>query len=99
MIAKRRAMVALGLAALVAVAASACGGGSSAHAAAQLTTDVAAAPTAAPPPPAPDAVVGLENRFVQVIDTVSPSVVQIETSDGLGSGVVFYRNGDIVTNA
>jgi trypsin-like peptidase len=29
---------------------------------------------------------------------VSPSVVQIETSEGLGSGIVFDAKGDIVTN-
>ncbi|MDQ6898543.1 MAG: trypsin-like peptidase domain-containing protein [Candidatus Dormibacteraeota bacterium] len=41
----------------------------------------------------------LEQSFVQVVKTVSPSVVQIESATGLGSGVVFDRKGDIVTNA
>ena len=36
---------------------------------------------------------------MHVVDVVSPSVVQIQTSAGLGSGVVFDANGDIVTNA
>jgi putative serine protease PepD len=40
----------------------------------------------------------VERRFVEVIRTVSPAVVQIETPDGLGSGVVYDRRGDIVTN-
>jgi putative serine protease PepD len=34
-----------------------------------------------------------------VVKAVSPSVVLIETSSGLGSGVVFDGNGHIVTNA
>ena len=34
-----------------------------------------------------------------MISRVEPQVVQIETSKGLGSGVVYDGNGDIVTNA
>ncbi|MDX6596482.1 MAG: hypothetical protein QOE87_369 [Gaiellales bacterium] len=41
----------------------------------------------------------LETAFVQVYRTVSPSVVQIETGTGLGSGIVLDGKGDIVTNA
>ena len=41
----------------------------------------------------------LQDAFVSVNRRVSPSVVQIETSDGLGSGIVFDGKGDIVTNA
>src|SRR4051794_21247206 len=40
----------------------------------------------------------LQNAFVSVFRKVSPSVVQIETSEGLGSGIVFDKQGDIVTN-
>jgi S1-C subfamily serine protease len=36
---------------------------------------------------------------VSVISQVKPSVVEIRTSSGLGSGVVFDSAGDIVTNA
>ena len=36
---------------------------------------------------------------MSVIGRVLPSVVEIRTSSGLGSGVVFDTNGDIVTNA
>jgi len=35
---------------------------------------------------------------VQVVHQVLPSVVQIETDQGLGSGIVFDASGDIVTN-
>jgi S1-C subfamily serine protease len=41
----------------------------------------------------------LPQQFVDVVKRVSPSVVQIQTSDGLGSGVVFDDQGNIVTNA
>lgn len=41
----------------------------------------------------------LENDFVAVVKQVAPSVVVIETDQGLGSGVIFDAKGDIVTNA
>lgn len=41
----------------------------------------------------------LQDAFVSVYRKVSPSVVQIETSEGLGSGIIFDAKGDIVTNA
>ena len=41
----------------------------------------------------------LQKQFVDTVDRVGPSVVQIRQSRGLGSGVVFDSNGDIVTNA
>jgi len=40
----------------------------------------------------------LQNAVVGVFRTVSPSVVQIQTAEGLGSGIVFDDKGDIVTN-
>ena len=42
---------------------------------------------------------GLQQKFTQVVKTVSPQVVQIQSSLGLGSGVVFDSHGDVVTNA
>ena len=42
---------------------------------------------------------GLQQEFRNVVKTVSPEVVQIQTNTGLGSGVVFDGKGDIVTNA
>ena len=44
------------------------------------------------------AAAALQNNFVNVFQRVSPSVVQIETSAGLGSGIVFDTKGNIVTN-
>ena len=43
--------------------------------------------------------VGLQRAYVSTIRRVLPSVVEIKTSSGLGSGVIFDRGGDIVTNA
>jgi len=40
----------------------------------------------------------LQGAIVNVVRSVSPSVVQIEDRTGLGSGVVFNAAGDIVTN-
>jgi S1-C subfamily serine protease len=40
----------------------------------------------------------LEKQLEQVVKTVLPSVVQINTDSGLGSGVVYDNKGDIVTN-
>ncbi|MCU1657930.1 MAG: peptidase and chymotrypsin/Hap [Pseudonocardiales bacterium] len=41
---------------------------------------------------------GLQSTFVNTVQKVLPSVVEITTSAGLGSGVVFDNTGDIVTN-
>jgi putative serine protease PepD len=40
----------------------------------------------------------LQEQFVQVVREASPKVVQIQSRVGLGSGVVFDGNGDVVTN-
>jgi S1-C subfamily serine protease len=48
--------------------------------------------------PAVPAGLVLQNAFVHVVRSVSPSVVQIEDKTGLGSGIVFDRAGHIVTN-
>jgi putative serine protease PepD len=59
----------------------------------------AASATPAASAPASPAIAGaLQNDFINVVGRVNPSVVVIETKTGLGSGVVFDANGDIVTN-
>jgi putative serine protease PepD len=68
---------------------SACGG--SATKTVTVTGDSTAAPGAATG--------GLQQSFISVIDKVSPEVVQISNPHGLGSGIVFDKAGDIVTNA
>ncbi|MDQ4098308.1 MAG: S1C family serine protease, partial [Actinomycetota bacterium] len=44
-------------------------------------------------------VAALEDAFVNVVAKVRPSVVEISTGAGLGSGVVYNDQGHIVTNA
>jgi len=41
----------------------------------------------------------LQQQYEEVIKTVLPSVVQINTDAGTGSGVIYDTKGDIVTNA
>jgi putative serine protease PepD len=43
--------------------------------------------------------VALQDQMVAVIKQVGPAVVEISTSQGLGSGVIYNTSGDIVTNA
>lgn len=47
--------------------------------------------------PAPTSI--LQGQIIDVVQSVTKSVVQIQTSTGLGSGVIFDSNGDVVTNA
>ena len=59
--------------------------------------------TGSPPPSAPVRLatptgVAFQNAIVDVVHSVSPSVVQIEDQEGLGSGIVLDAAGDIVTN-
>lgn len=55
--------------------------------------------TPSPSPTTSHVQVNLEDQFIVVVNTVSPSVVAIQTGTGLGSGVIFDKNGHIVTNA
>ena len=43
-------------------------------------------------------VLAFQKAITAVVHELSPSVVQIQSPEGLGSGVVFDSNGDIVTN-
>ena len=71
------------------------------------TNAQAALQVATPTPttvPAPAVTVGsgaaaLQDQMVAVIKQVKPEVVQIETNQGLGSGIIYDSKGDIVTNA
>ena len=65
---------------------------------------LAAAPGALAAPsraaqPAAGPLQSLQNAYIQVVKKVAPTVVQIETGEGLGSGIVYDRDGHIVTNA
>lgn len=83
---KRRHAITLALAVPLVVAS--CGTGRAASGA-----------TVASSPAVASAALALQEEFVSTITRVSPSVVVIETANGLGSGVVFDAKGDIVTNA
>lgn len=63
-----------------------------------VTTAYSTTAPSATPSASPAIATVLQNDFVNVVSRVSPSVVVIETSTGLGSGVVFDDQGDIVTN-
>jgi putative serine protease PepD len=65
------------------------------------TAGAGPAATAAATPAAvtPAAYASLQDAFTGAIREVLPSVVEIRTRSGLGSGVVFDSSGDIVTNA
>jgi putative serine protease PepD len=41
----------------------------------------------------------IQQQYLDVVHRVSPAVVQIETGQGLGSGIVYDDQGDVVTNA
>ena len=58
-----------------------------------------AAASLSPAPASTGAASSLEQQYEQVVARVLPSVVQISTSSGSGSGVVYDTKGDIVTNA
>jgi putative serine protease PepD len=76
------------LAGVVVAAVSLGGGGSSSG---TVTTSQAKLHPAA-------AALAFQNAITNVVHQLSPSVVQIQSPQGLGSGVVFDSNGDVVTN-
>jgi putative serine protease PepD len=63
------------------------------------TTATAASTTSSPAVEVAPSALALQQQFVQVVKQVGPSVVLIQTSQGLGSGIVFDTAGDVVTNA
>ncbi|MEU4234064.1 trypsin-like peptidase domain-containing protein [Nonomuraea sp. NPDC026600] len=69
----------------------------SAQAPTATTTPSSATPTAAPP--SQMSAQSLEQAYERVIQQVMPSIVQITTKAGLGSGVVYDSAGHILTNA
>jgi putative serine protease PepD len=73
--------------------------GTAAEAAASSSAATSPGPAASAGQTAPPGAAAVQSAFVSVINRVLPSVVEIRTSSGLGSGVVFDAQGDIVTNA
>jgi len=62
------------------------------------TTGSASSSTALPAVDVAPSALALQQQFVKVVKQVGPSVVLIQTSQGLGSGIVLDANGDVVTN-
>ncbi|MDX6408700.1 MAG: hypothetical protein QOE13_1771 [Gaiellaceae bacterium] len=81
----RRSSTTLTAAALAVVVLAACAGG-------QTISPIPAVELSKP-------VADFQDQTVRVVDSVSPAVVQIQTSAGLGSGVVYDGKGNIITNA
>ena len=52
----------------------------------------------ATPVPASSGAAAVQAQFVAVVKKVGPSVVLVQTDRGLGSGIVFDTQGDVVTN-
>ena len=73
------------------------GGGGTASSAASTASPASASPAASVPVAGGPAT--LQQQYERVVASVLPSVVQITTPQGLGSGVVYDARGDIVTNA
>ncbi|AUY54387.1 trypsin-like peptidase domain-containing protein [Streptomyces sp. CB01881] len=87
-------MVAPGaLAAAAALVVAGCSSGSSSSAS---STSASAGASASAQPAGG---IQLQDSYQKVIADVLPSVVQITTASGLGSGIVYDNKGDIVTNA
>jgi S1-C subfamily serine protease len=56
------------------------------------------ASAASPAASAPSSSFKLQSEYVKLVQDVGPSVVLIETSVGLGSGIIYDSQGDVVTN-
>jgi S1-C subfamily serine protease len=103
------ALAAAALAAVLAAAGCTSGGGSSTASATTGASAPAASTAAAPAASAAAAAAAptsaatgggsLQQEFVSTIRQVLPSVVEIKTTSGLGSGVIYDTDGHIVTNA
>ncbi len=85
--------------AIALVACSSGGGAGGGGAGSGGTGSGSAAPSASAPAGKTAGAEALQQAFVGVIGRMLPSVVEIRTSNGLGSGVVFDSAGDVVTNA
>ncbi|AYG83364.1 Serine protease Do-like HtrA [Streptomyces hundungensis] len=93
----RRAVPPLTVAVATAVALSGCSG--TGPAAAPKASTATSASSAAPQHSGSGGANTLQSDYQRVIKDVLPSVVQIDASNSLGSGVVYDGQGHIVTNA
>ena len=82
---RRRALAATASMLVFAVALAGCGGSDSSPSDAGAAVSTGA--------------LAVQEQYVNVVDRISPQVVQIQTDKGLGSGIVYDDKGDVVTNA
>jgi putative serine protease PepD len=87
-----RLMGGIGGVVLAALALAGCTSGSSPSSSPSTSTTSSGASSASPSAQA------LQNSYIDVVNKVRPSVVEIRTDSGLGSGVVYDNKGNIVTN-
>lgn len=92
----RRPAAIAGLAVAVVLGGGACSSGNAKQAGAAPATT---ATTVVPGHTAVAGAVALQDAYESVLGRVRPEVVEISTSVGLGSGIIFDDKGDIVTNA
>ena len=91
-VARRRTLLVGASALLIALVSAGCTGPSAIAPPASPTAKTSAGATSG------SAATDLQTAFVTVVERVLPSIVQIRTNLGLGSGVVFDDKGDVVTN-
>ncbi|MFL6111516.1 MAG: S1C family serine protease [Catenulispora sp.] len=88
---------------LVLAAAAGCGsgssGGKSRSAGAPAAASTSSSSSAGSQSPGTTSADSLQSDYERVVSDALPSVVQISTTAGLGSGVVYDAKGDIITNA
>ncbi|MFF8771445.1 S1C family serine protease [Kitasatospora sp. NPDC015120] len=87
------------LAVLTALALAGCSSGSSSDSSSPQSGSPAVTAAATGGSAQPGGANQLQSDYQRVIRDVLPSVVQITTGSGLGSGIVYDDKGDIVTNA
>ncbi len=92
----RRGLACAGIV-LVTLGAAACSGTAGSGTAGSAASGPSA--SASTPLPVASSEASLQLQYEQVVSQVLPSVVEISTSRGSGSGVVYDSKGDIVTNA
>lgn len=99
---RRRAAAVLAAATVLAAGAAGCSDGGGGKDSGAENAPARASSEAAQTPGQPTAEGGaddLQSAYRKVVADVLPSVVQITTQDGLGSGIVYDDKGNIVTNA
>ncbi len=99
----RRGLTAIAATAAAALLVAGCTSSSNASKAsdtgsAAVSSAASVAPSSPAGAPSPSGLQSLQDAYVHVVNQVLPSVVEITTDRGLGSGIVFNDKGYVVTN-